>query len=236
MPAVSWTGLERDIAACTRCPRLIDHCRETAQVKRRMYREQTYWGRPVPGFGDRAAGVLFLGLAPGAHGANRTGRMFTGDRSGEFLYAALHRAGLASKPESLSHDDGLRLRNAYITNACRCAPPANRPSRDEIERCRPFLDREFDGLRSLRVVVALGKIAWDAALGRSRALAREAFPRPRPAFGHGNETTLTLRRRRPPLALLGCYHPSQQNTQTGRLTGPMFDAVVRRARRLASDR
>ncbi len=236
MPTVSWEGLERDIVGCTRCPRLVDHCRKTARVKRRMYREETYWGRPVPGFGDRSARVLFLGLAPGAHGANRTGRMFTGDRSGEWLYAALHRAGLASATASVSRDDGLRLKDAYITNVCRCAPPANQPSRDEIERCRPFLDREFDATRRLRVVVALGRLAWDAALRRARVLAPEDFPKPAPVFGHGAETTLTLRRRRPQLALLGCYHPSQQNTQTRRLTRPMLDAVVRRACRLVQDR
>jgi len=233
MAAVSWAGLERDVVGCTRCARLIDHCRETARVKRRRYREETYWGRPVPGFGDRSARILFLGLAPGAHGANRTGRMFTGDRSGEFFYAALHRAGLASAPASVSRDDGLRLRDAYITNVCRCAPPANRPSRDEMEHCRPFLDCEFDALRRLRVIVALGRIAWDAALRRARAVAPGAFPKPAPAFGHRAEATLALRHRRPPLALLGCYHPSQQNTQTGRLTRVMFDAVVRRAQRLA---
>jgi uracil-DNA glycosylase family 4 len=236
MTAVSWTGLERDVVGCTRCARLIDHCRETARVKRRMFLEETYWGRPVPGFGDRSAGILFLGLAPAAHGANRTGRMFTGDRSGEWLYAALHRAGLASVPASVSRDDGLQLQGAYITNVCRCAPPANKPSRDEIERCRPFLDREFDALRRLRVVVALGKLAWDAALRRSRALAPEAYPQPVPVFGHGVETTLILRHQRPPLALLGSYHPSQQNTQTGRLTRPMLDAVMSRARQLATDR
>jgi uracil-DNA glycosylase family 4 len=236
MPAVSWTGLERDVIGCTRCTRLIDHCRETARVKRRMYRQETYWGRPVPGFGDRSARILLLGLAPGAHGANRTGRMFTGDRSGEFLYAALHRAGLASAGSSVSRDDGLKMRDAYITNVCRCAPPANRPSRDEIERCRPFLDREFDALRRLRVVVALGKVAWDAALRRSRAVAPELFSKSAPKFGHGAETALLMRHRRPPLVLLGCYHPSQQNTQTGRLTRPMFDTVLRRALRRATSR
>lgn len=233
MATVSWTALERDIAVCTLCPRLRDHCRETARVKRRMYRDEPYWGRPVPGFGDRNARLLFLGLAPGAHGANRTGRMFTGDRSGEFLYAALHRAGLASAATSVSRDDGLRLRDAYITNVCRCAPPANRPSREEIEHCRPFLDRELEGLRRLRVVVALGKIAWDAALRRARALAPERFPKPAPAFGHGAEATLVLRRGRSAMAVLGSYHPSQQNTQTGRLTRPMLASVIRRACRLA---
>jgi len=200
-----------------------------------MYRQETYWGRPVPGFGDRSARILFLGLAPGAHGANRTGRMFTGDRSGEWLYAALHRAGLANTAASVSRDDGLQLQDAYITNVCRCAPPANKPTRDEIERCRPFLDREFDALRRLRVVVALGKLAWDAALRRARALAPETCPKPAPAFGHGAQAMLTLRRRRAPLVLLACYHPSQQNTQTGRLTRPMLDTVLRRACRLIQD-
>ncbi len=235
MLAVAWNELEREIDGCALCPRLVDHRRKVADVKRRMYREETYWGRPVPGFGDRSARVLFLGLAPGAHGANRTGRMFTGDRSGDWLYAALHRAGLASAPASVSRGDGLRLRGAYVTNVCRCAPPANRPSREEIERCRPFLDREFDALRSLRVVVALGGVAWEASLRRARCVAPDSFPRPRPAFGHGAEARLRLRRRRPPLVLLGCYHPSQQNTQTGRLTRPMLDAVIRRACRLAGD-
>ena len=233
MPATSWERLESDIIGCKRCPRLIEHCRETARTKRRMYRDEVYWGQPVPGFGDRSSRILFLGLAPGAHGANRTGRMFTGDASGEWLYAALHRAGLANRSASASRDDGLRLRGAYITNACRCAPPSNKPSRDELESCRPFLDREFDALRRLRVLVALGKIAWDAALRRARSIAPERFPKPAPAFGHGAETTLFLRRRRPPLALLGCYHPSRQNTQTGRLTRAMLDSVVLRAEQLA---
>jgi uracil-DNA glycosylase family 4 len=233
MSGAEWERLEQDVVGCKRCPRLIDHCRETARIKRRMYRDEVYWGRPVPGFGDRSARILFLGLAPGAHGANRTGRMFTGDASGEWLYSALHRAGLADRPASVSRDDSLRLGGAYISNVCRCAPPSNKPIRDELENCRPFLDREFDALRRLRVVVALGKIAWDAALRRARSLAPASFPKPAPPFGHGAETPLTLRRRRPPVALLGCYHPSRQNTQTGRLTRSMLDAVVRRAERLA---
>jgi len=233
MPATAWDRLERDIVTCKRCPRLIEHCREIARVKRRSYRDEAYWGRPVPGFGDRSAHILFLGLAPGAHGANRTGRMFTGDSSGAWLYAALHRAALTDRPASVSRDDGLRLEGAYISNVCRCAPPSNKPIRDELQNCRPFLDREFDALRRLRVVVALGKIAWDEALRRARSLSPVSFPKPAPAFGHGAETVLALRRRRPPLALLGSYHPSRQNTQTGRLTRSMFDAVVRRAVRLA---
>lgn len=233
MTSAEWGQLEREIVACTRCPRLIAHCRESARVKRRMFRAQEYWGRPVPGFGDRLARILLLGLAPGAHGANRTGRMFTGDRSGEWLYAALHRAGLVDRPESVSSDDPLRVEGAYITNVCRCAPPANKPARGELENCRPFLDREFEGLPSLRVVVALGSIAWDAALRRARSLEPASFPKPKPAFGHAAEVLLPLRVGRPPITLLGCYHPSQQNTQTGRLTRSMLDAVLRRARQLA---
>lgn len=233
MPATAWERLERDIVGCKRCPRLIEHCGEIARVKRRSYRDEAYWGRPVSGFGDRSARILFLGLAPGAHGANRTGRLFTGDASGAWLYAALHHAGLADRPVSVSRDDSLRLDATYISNVCRCAPPSNKPNRDELENCRPFLDREFDALRRLRVVVALGKIAWDATLRRARSLAPASFPKPTPAFGHGAESELTLRRRHPPLALLGCYHPSRQNTQTGRLTRSMLDAVVRRAVRLA---
>ena len=194
-----------------------------------MYRDEPYWGRPVTGFGDRSARILLVGLAPGAHGANRTGRMFTGDRSGEWLYAALHRAGLANRPKSVFRDDGLRMKGVYITNVCRCAPPGNRPAREEIENCRPFLDREFDILRHLCVVVALGSIAWDAVARRARALAPNHFPRPKPAFGHGAETRLMLRRRRPPLTVLGCYHPSRQNTQTGRLTRGMLEGMIRRA-------
>ena len=174
-----------------------------------------------------------LGLAPAAHGANRTGRMFTGDRSGDWLYAALHRARLANQAEATNRADGLRLRDVLITATCRCAPPANKPTRDEITNCEPFLDREFDLLRRLRVTIALGRIAWDAALQRSARVAPDEFPKPRPAFGHGVETKLRLRHGGSPTWLLGSYHPSQQNTQTGRLTRPMFDRVIRRAAALA---
>lgn len=226
--------LEREIVACERCPRLIEHCREVARVRRRAYRDEVYWGKPLPGFGDPRARIMLLGLAPAAHGANRTGRMFTGDRSGDWLYAALHRAGMASIPTSTSRDDGQRLDDVFISAVCRCAPPANKPTREEQARCAPFLDRELELLDRMRVVVALGKIAWDAAIRRALSIAPESVGRPRPAFGHLAETTLTLREGAPPIPLLGSYHPSQQNTQTGRLTRPMFDRAIRRARKLAA--
>jgi uracil-DNA glycosylase family 4 len=211
---------------------LIRHCREVARVKRRAYRDDDYWGRPVPGFGDRRARILLLGLAPGAHGANRTGRMFTGDRSGEWLYAALHRAGLASRPDSLGPGDGLQLDGAFISAVCRCAPPANRPTRDEMDRCSDYLDREFELLGDARVVLALGQIAWEAALRRVRRIGGPV-PSPKPRFGHGAEIALDLRGDGGPCRLLGSYHPSQQNTLTGRLTRPMLDRVIRRAVTLA---
>jgi len=221
-------ALEEEIAACRACPRLAAWREEVARVKRRAYRGCEYWGRPVPGFGDpRPGGLYVLGLAPGAHGANRTGRMFTGDRSGDFLYAALHRHGYASRPESRSRDDGLCLNGAYLSNAARCAPPGNRPSQEELRRCSPFLDRE---LRLVRpgVILALGAIAWQGALG---ALERAgcALPRPRPAFGH---RALLRLAGAPPV--LGSYHVSQQNTQTGRLTAAMFDGVLALARELGA--
>jgi len=204
-----------------------------AQVRRRAYRDQVYWGRPVPGFGDRRAAILMLGLAPAAHGANRTGRMFTGDRSGDWLYGALHRADLANQPESTGCDDGLVLRNVFITGVCRCAPPGNKPTKDEMSSCEDYLDREFELLKRLRVTLALGKIAWDAALRRVARLDPERLPRPRPRFGHGAETGLPLGSGGSTIHLVGSYHPSQQNTRTGRLTRPMFDKVIRRAIRLA---
>jgi uracil-DNA glycosylase family 4 len=204
-----------------------------ARVKRRAFRDQDYWGRPVPGFGDRRARILLVGLAPAAHGANRTGRVFTGDRSGDWLYSALHRVGLANQPRSTDLRDGLKLRHAYVTAACRCAPPGNRPTPGELEACRPFLDREIELLRGLRVVVALGKIAWDTVLSHARRVDPAAVPRPRPAFGHDAETRLPVRSGAPLLPVLGVYHPSQQNTQTGRLTRPMFHKVLRKAVRRA---
>lgn len=214
------------IVRCRACPRLVAWREEVARVKRRAFRAEPYWGRPVPGFGDPAARVVLVGLAPAAHGANRTGRMFTGDRSGDFLYAALHRAGLASQPASRARGDGLALRGAYVTAACRCAPPENRPAPDELSRCAPFLDAEL-ALLGPAVLVALGAVAWDAALG-ALARAGHPIPRPRPRFGHAAE----LRLPGAP-ALLGSYHPSQQNTQTGRLTPAMLDAVLAQALALA---
>ena len=223
----AWERLQREIVSCELCPRLRGHCAEIARVRRRAYRDQEYWGRPVPSLGSRRARILLLGLAPAAHGANRTGRMFTGDRSGDWLYAALHRAGLANQPTSTGKRDGLKLVNTFVTATCRCAPPANKPTAEEIANCEPYLDREFDLMDRLRVTVALGKIAWDAALRRARRVSG-SLPRPRPAFSHGAETVLPMRAGAP-CWLLGSYHPSQQNTQTGRLTRPMFDRVIRRA-------
>ncbi|HYI01709.1 uracil-DNA glycosylase [Hyalangium sp.] len=222
------TKLERvhaEITRCRACPRLVEWREEVARVKRRAYREWTYWGRPVPGFGDPRARLVIVGLAPAAHGANRTGRIFTGDRSGDFLYAGLHRAGFANQPTSQHRDDGLTLDGAYITAAARCAPPENKPLPEELARCAPFLDREL-ALLPARVFLALGAIGWNAALV---ALARSGveLPTPRPAFGHGAEVPLPGGR-----TLVGCYHVSQQNTQTGRLTPAMFDAVMTRVRRL----
>lgn len=215
------------IVRCRACPRLVAWREQVAREKRRAYRDDVYWGRPVPGFGDPAARIVLIGLAPGAHGANRTGRMFTGDGSGDFLYAALHRARLATQPVSRSREDGLRLEGAFITAAARCVPPENRPAPDELARCAPFLDRELAALPHARVLLALGAIAWDAALG---LLARTGapVPRPRPRFAHAGEVRLPGAP-----ALLGSYHPSRQNTQTGRLTAPMLDRVLARARALA---
>jgi len=212
--------LQEEIAGCRACPRLTRYREEIARVKRRAYRTETYWGRPVPGFGDPKAWLVVVGLAPAAHGANRTGRMFTGDRSGDFLYAALHRAGFANQPSSLRRGDGLRLRGAYITAPCRCAPPDNQPTPDELRRCAPFLSRELALLPNRRVFLALGAIGFKAILD---ALAREGdrVPGPRRRFGHGVSFALPSGRR-----VAASYHVSQQNTQTGRLTPEMFDAVL----------
>jgi uracil-DNA glycosylase len=219
-------AVEREIARCRACPRLVAWREEVGRVKRRAYCGDDYWARPVPGFGDAPAPLVIVGLAPGAHGANRTGRMFTGDASGDFLYAALHRAALASRPRSERRDDGLVLSRCFITAACRCVPPENRPTPDELARCSPFLDREL-ALLAPRAVLALGAIAWEAALGAFERAGAEV-PRPRPRFAHGAEIHLEGAP-----VLLGSYHVSRQNTNTGRLTADMFDAVVRRVVELA---
>ena len=218
--------LEREVTACRRCPRLVAWREEVARVKRAAFADEEYWGRPAPGFGDPEARIYVLGLAPAAHGANRTGRVFTGDRSGDWLFAALHRSGLANQPTSVARDDGLRLRDCFIGAAVRCAPPANKPTPAERDTCLPWAERELELLPSVRVVVCLGGFAWDAAL-RLRAALGQAAPRPRPRFGHGAE--LPGER----FMLLGCFHPSQQNTFTGRLTEGMMDDVLSRARELA---
>jgi uracil-DNA glycosylase family 4 len=215
-------ALARRIARCRRCPRLVTWCAEVARTRRAAYADETYWGRPVPGFGDPLAWLVVLGLAPGAHGANRTGRVFTGDRSGDWLYAALYRAGLANQPTSTGRNDGLALSGAYVTAAVRCAPPANKPTPEERDRCLPYLAEELDLLTEARVIVALGGFAWDAFLRWARM--HRTVPSPKPRFSHGAEITLGG------YTLIGCYHVSQQNTFTGRLTEPMLDEVFARAR------
>jgi len=215
--------LAAQIEGCRACPRLVAWREQVARERRAAFSQQEYWGRPVAGFGDGAAAIALLGLAPAAHGANRTGRVFTGDRSGDFLYAALWRADLASQPVSRARDDGLELRGCFVTAAVRCAPPANRPTPAELDRCLPYARAELALLEKLRVVVCLGGFAWNAALALY-----DVRERPRPRFGHGAEYSPASGP-----ALLACYHPSQQNTFTGRLTEPMIDAVLARARELA---
>ena len=215
------SSVHDDVCGCRACPRLVDWREDVAREKRASFSDETYWGRPVPGFGDPNAAILVLGLAPAAHGANRTGRMFTGDRSGDWLYRAMHKAGLANQPESLHASDGLRLTGAWVTSAVKCAPPDNKPSNDERDRCRPFLRRELEALGRLSVVVCLGSFAYEAACS-------EFGVKPRPKFGHGVEVTT------PDGFVLVCsFHPSQQNTFTGKLTESMIDAVFDRARELA---
>ena len=222
-------ALATEIAGCRACPRLVAWREAVAAEPRASFRGEQYWGRPVPGFGDPSAPLLLVGLAPAAHGANRTGRMFTGDRSGDFLFAAMHRAGYASQPTSHARGDGLTLRDAYITAAVRCAPPANKPTPSERDECRPFLVRELELLSNVRVVIALGAFGYEAVWAALRATGR-ALPSPRPAFGHGSEVRLEGAS---PIVILGCYHPSQQNTFTGRLTPAMLDAVFARAREIS---
>jgi uracil-DNA glycosylase len=220
LKAPSLESLEARVVSCRACPRLVEWRERVAHERRAAFRDEEYWGRPIPGFGDPAASVYVLGLAPAAHGANRTGRIFTGDRSGDWLFAALHRTGFANQPTSVSRGDGLRLTGAFIGAAVRCAPPANKPLPEERDRCLPYAAEELGLLERVRVIVCLGGFAWDAAL---RLTGPHSPPRPR--FGHGSEAVLRDGR-----LLLGCYHPSQQNTFTGKLTEEMTDDVLERAR------
>jgi uracil-DNA glycosylase family 4 len=225
MPA--WLDqLNREVVACRRCPRLVEHCQTVAREKRRAYRDCDYWGRPVPGFGDPNARVLILGLAPGAHGSNRTGRPFTGESSGNFMYPVLHRTGFASQGRGTHVGDGLRLTDAYITAAVRCAPPQNKPLPEEIANCAPFLDREIAGLKQVKVVVALGRIGFDAYLNhlRRRGVVQS---KKEYVFAHGARYAMPDGR-----ILLASYHPSNQNTQTGKLTEKMFTKIFQQARKL----
>jgi uracil-DNA glycosylase family 4 len=227
--ADSLDRLAAEVTRCTRCPRLVEWRERCAAEPPRRYRGERYWARPLPGFGDPRAAILIVGLAPAAHGGNRTGRIFTGDRSGDWLFAALHRAGLANQPESVSVDDGLRLSGAYIAAVNRCPPPQNRPTTEERDNCLPYLVREMRLLRA-RTIVALGSYAWAGALLALAELGAE-LPRPRPRFAHGAEAA--IEGEGGSWSLLGCFHPSQQNTFTGKLTEPMMDSVLARAKRVA---
>jgi uracil-DNA glycosylase family 4 len=218
------TTLQRQILRCTQCPRLVEYRARVAREKRRQYQQEEYWGKPLPSFGDAQARLLIVGLAPAAHGGNRTGRMFTGDQSGDWVYRTLHRFGFANQPTSQHRDDGLHLHDAYITAAARCVPPDNKPSTAELAACRPYLVRELALLRRVRVVVPLGKIAFEAYFAARRALGLP-LPDVRPHFGHNSATLLP-----DGVLLLASYHPSRQNTQTGRLTQAMFEAIFARVR------
>jgi uracil-DNA glycosylase len=220
-------ALEREVISCRRCPRLVAWREEVARTRRAAYASEDYWGRPLPGFGDPDATVLVLGLAPAAHGGNRTGRIFTGDRSGDWLFAALWRAGFANQPASVSRHDGLRLTGCYVTASVRCAPPANRPLPAERDNCLPYLVQELRLLEAVHAIVCLGGFAWDVAMRAVRGLGHAA-PRPRPKFAHAAVAPVG------PYQLLGCYHPSQQNTFTGKLTEAMLDQVLGEARKLSS--
>jgi uracil-DNA glycosylase family 4 len=220
--ADSLPALAKEVTTCRRCPRLVEWREAVAADPPKRYRGERYWARPLPGFGDPRAAIAIVGLAPAAHGGNRTGRIFTGDRSGDWLFAALHRAGLANQPTSVSADDGLRLEGAYVTAVNRCPPPGNRPTTAERDNCLPYLVRELRLLRHVRVLVPLGAYAWAGSLLALAELGAE-LPRPRPRFGHGAEADVGGYR------MVGCFHPSQQNTFTGKLTEPMMDAVFARA-------
>ena len=221
--------LADEVSRCRRCPRLVAWRERAAAEPPRRFAGEEYWARPVPGFGDPEARVLVVGLAPAAHGGNRTGRIFTGDRSGDWLFASMHRTGFASQPSSVRRDDGLRLRGAYVAAAVKCAPPGNRPTPEERDTCLPYLVRELELLEGVRVLVALGSFAWDAALRATAALGHPV-PHPRPRFGHAAEAQVG------PYVLLGSYHPSQQNTFTGVLTEGMLDTVFHRAGSLSGHR
>jgi uracil-DNA glycosylase family 4 len=231
MPVVSQretiASLTQEIVACRACPRLVEWREEVARTKRPAFASDDYWGKPVPGFGDQEARVLVVGLAPAAHGGNRTGRIFTGDRSGDWLFGSLHRTGFANQPHSVSRDDGLELTGAYVTAPVRCAPPGNKPTPAERDRCFPYLVRELALLTNVSVMVALGSFAWDSCLRAALALGAQRV-RPKPSFGHGAEADLGR------YTLLGCYHVSQQNTFTGKLTQDMLDAIFARAAYLIS--
>ncbi|MCZ6837316.1 MAG: uracil-DNA glycosylase [Planctomycetota bacterium] len=218
--------INQKIVRCKRCPELREYCAEVARTKRKSFQDWDYWGKPVPGFGDGQAKILIVGLAPAAHGANRTGRMFTGDRSGDFLYAALHRAGLANQSHATDRDDGLTLKGVYIAAPLRCAPPGNKPTPTQLDACRSYLQDEVLALQP-RLMLALGGIGWNVAI-RILSELGETVPRPKPKFGHGAEVLIGS------YHLLGCYHVSQQNTFTGRLTEPMIDAVLDRAKALSA--
>lgn len=220
-------ALNQAVVDCRRCSRLVEWREQVAREKRAAFRDQTYWGRPMPGFGDPAARILVLGLAPAAHGGNRTGRIFTGDRSGDFLFAGMHRVGLANQAESVHVDDGLKLHGAYMVAAVRCAPPANLPTPEERANCSDWLEREVALLADVHVVLCLGGFAWESGLRLRAALTGAPLPRPKPKFGHGVVADGD------PWPLLGCFHPSQQNTFTGKLTPTMLDAVLTQAKALA---
>lgn len=224
--------IHQDIAACRLCPRLVAWREESAANPPKRFQGQSYWARGVPGFGDGNARLMIVGLAPAAHGANRTGRMFTGDRSGDWLFRAMHKAGFCNQEQAFNAEDGLKLKDAYITAACRCAPPQNKPEREEFLRCRPYLEREMTALGQVKVLLGLGKIGFDAAFQTARALERivPEHLRPVPKFGHG--VCYLLNRN---FWILGTFHPSQQNTFTGKLTEPMLDAVFAHARELVEN-
>lgn len=226
---MSLASLAEQVVACSRCRRLRNHCNTIAQTRKREFADQEYWARPVPGFGDPAARLLVVGLAPAAHGGNRTGRVFTGDSSGDWLYEALHRFGWANQPLSRSRNDGLVLRDCYITAAARCAPPDNRPTPEELARCRPYLEAELELLRAVQVVLALGRIGWESWL-KAAGWWKQLGPHERPQFAHGRESILPDGK-----ILIASYHPSRQNTNTGRLTRPMWHRIFERVRMIVSD-